>query len=132
MRKYTKEQLIHFLKKLSSDLKRTPTIKDMNKKKKFPSASTYFKRFGSWNNSLKKAGLKINISRKYDKKELIENLILLRKELARIPKASDLKKKKWSASYSTYRKYFGSWKNALKKAGISNSGEIVSLKNFPR
>ena len=51
MRKYTKEQLIHFLKKLYGELKRSPTIKEMNKKKKFPSASTYFKRFGSWNNS---------------------------------------------------------------------------------
>ena len=73
MKKYTKEQLIFYLKKYSKELKKTPTIKDINKNKKVPSSSTYMKRFGSWNNSLKKAGLTINIVKKFEKKELTEN-----------------------------------------------------------
>ena len=32
--------------------------------------------------------------------------------------AKDLTKKKWMASGSTYRKYFGSWKNALNSAKL--------------
>ena len=132
MRKYTKEQLIFYLKKLASELKRSPTIKDMNKKKKYPSSSTYFKRFGSWNKSLRKAGLKINVRKKYSKKELLENVKLLAKEIGGIPRAVHLKSKKWIASYSTYRKYFGNWKKTLKAAGIAKTEQIINLKEFTK
>lgn len=131
MKKYTKEQLIFFLEKIAKKLKRTPTISDINKNKNYPSSTTYINRFGSWNNSLKKAGLKLNIRKKYTKKELIENLKQLNKELTRIPKTKDLKNKKWMASPSTYRKYFGNWRSALKEAGIKKS-EILSLKKFTK
>ena len=132
MRKYTREQLIFYLKKLASELKRSPTIKDMNKKKKYPSSSTYFKRFGSWNKSLRKAGLKINVRKKYSKKELLENVKLLAKEIGGIPRAVHLKSKKWIASYSTYRKYFGNWKKTLKAAGIEKTEQIINLKEFTK
>jgi hypothetical protein len=132
MRKYTNEQLIFYLKKLASELKRSPTIKDMDKKKKYPSASTYSKRFGSWNNSLRKAALEINVRKKYQKKELIENLKLLAKEQGEIPKGVHLKNKKWTASYTTYRKYFGSWKKALKAAGLTKIDSFMNLKDFTR
>ena len=127
MKKYTKEQLLFYLKKLSSELKKTPTITDMNKKKKFPSSSTYMKRFGSWNRALKSVGLKLNVRKKYNKKELIDNLKQLAKELGSIPKTSDLQK--WSASSSTYRKYFGSWKKALKAANLSKNS-FTDLKHY--
>ena len=132
MKRYTKEQLMHFLKKLSKELKKTPTIKDMNKKKKYPSASTYMKRFKTWNNALKKADLKINTRKQYSKDELVESLQLLAKDLGKMPKSSDLKKKKWAASYSTYRKYFGSWKKALKVAGLNKKREFTDLKSFSK
>jgi hypothetical protein len=117
-KKYTKEQLIFYLQKLSNELKQNPRITDMNKKKKYPSASTYVSRFGSWNKSLKLANLKINLRKKFLKKELIDSLKSLSNELGRVPKTNDLKKKKYIASSSTYRKYFGSWNNALKSAGL--------------
>ena len=129
MGRYTKEQLLFYLKKLSSELKRTPTIKDMNKKKKFPSSGAYVKRFGSWNNSLRKAGLKINLKKKHNKEDMIENLKILAKNLGRTPKTTDLKNKKWIASSSTYRKYFGSWKKALKSAKLVKS-KTINLKSF--
>ena len=88
------------------------------------------KRFGSFNNALKKAGQKVNVTTKYEKKELLDNLKQLNKDLGRIPKAKDLKDKKWTASYSTYKKYFGSWKNALKKAGIEKKTSYDSLRGF--
>ncbi|MBN2423007.1 hypothetical protein JXB41_07310 [Candidatus Woesearchaeota archaeon] len=130
MRRYTKEQLIHFLKKLSKELKKTPTADDINKKKKYPCSSTYVNRFGSWNNALKQAGLKLNIFFHYNKKELIDNLKQIYKELGRVPKSKDIKGKKWMASYSTYKKYFGSWNNALNKAGIKKTSEYNSLREF--
>jgi len=130
MRKYTKEQLLFYLKKLSNELQKTPTLKDMNKNKKYPSGNTYFKRFESWNNSLKGAGLKINV-RQYNKTELIENLKILAKELGRIPRPKDLKGKKWASSYSTYRKYFRYWKGGIREAGITKTG-TANLKVFAK
>ena len=67
MVKYTKEQLIYFLRKLSEELGKTPTIKNLNLKHEYPSSTTYFKRFKSWNNALSKAGLKINSRGEYTK-----------------------------------------------------------------
>ena len=125
MRRYTQEQLIHFLKKLAKELKQTPTIRDMNKKKRYPSASTYSNRFKTWNKALKVAGLKINVRKKYSKKELIDNLKLLAKEVGGVPKGTHLKNKKWAASYSTYKSYFGSWKKALKRAEEEPSFDLT-------
>ena len=127
MKRYTKEQLLFYLKELSNELKKTPTINDMNNKKKYPSASTYMSRFGSWNKALRGAMLKVNNRKKYDKKELIDNLKQLSKELGRIPKTSNLTK--WSASSATYRKYFGSWKKALRAANLSKNS-FTDLKNY--
>jgi hypothetical protein len=131
MKRYTREQLVFYLKKLSGELKRTPKITDMNKNKKYPSSATYFSRFSSWNNALKEAGLKLNVRNTYEKKELTDSLKLLAKELARPPKPKDLKGKDWAASYTTYRKHFGSWKEALRQAGIKT---IISpsLKHFAK
>ncbi len=124
-RRYTKEQLLFYLKKLSSEIKRTPKIKDMNSKKEYPSASTYAFRFGSWNNALKAALLKIN-KKKHTKKSLAEELKQLSKHLGRIPKTSDLKD--WTASASTYRRHFGTWKKALKAAGLTK--KFTNLKDY--
>ena len=130
MNKYTKEQLVYFLKRLAGEIKRSPTIKDLSGRK-CPSANTYYNRFGSWNNSLKEAGLAINLAKRYEKKELSDNLRLLARELSRPPKASDLEGRQWTASYSTYKKYFGSWGNALRDAGLAKKAS-PSLKRFAK
>lgn len=129
MKKYTREQLIHYMRKLSKELKHTPTAVEMNAVKKYPSSSTYRNRFGSWNSSLRIAELPVNVRTRYTKKELVESLKQLRKELGRRPVTSDLKDRPWLASPSTYRKYFGSWKDSLKKAGI-NPKDYKGLKGF--
>lgn len=129
MNKYTKEQLIFYLKKLSSKLKKTATIKDMATDKSSPSPSTYLKRFKSWNNALRAAGLKLNSKKQYTKEELSENIKIIYKELGRVPMPGDLKDKKWTGSYSTYLKYFGNWNNVLRIAKIPH-GRSSSLTSF--
>ena len=129
MKTYTREQLLFYLNKFSHELKKTPTIKEMNSKNEYPSASTYSKRFGSWNNALKEADLKLNVRQQYTKKELAENLRLLAKELGRLPKSKDLKTKKWTASYTTYKKHFGSWSEELKSANLSKK-IVQDLKSY--
>jgi len=53
-RKYTREQLEFYFKKLMAELKRIPTIDDLKKNKKLPSLTVYKQRFGSWTNVVKK------------------------------------------------------------------------------
>lgn len=127
--KYTKEQLIYYLKELSKKLKKTPTIKDL-KKNKYPSITTYVKRFGSWNRALENASLIIN-QKKFTKQDLIENLKLLEKEIQKTPMPKDLKNRKWAGSYSSYLKYFKSWDNALKEAKLEKNN-FFSLKKFTK
>jgi len=132
MVKYTKEQLIFYLRRIAAELKRTPTINDLGKNKKRPSSTTYIKRFKSWNSALKAAGLKINAKKEYKKEELLENLRILAKELQRIPKPKDLKDKKWAGSYSTYKKKFGKWRTAIRQSNIEMTNSTQSLKTYSK
>jgi hypothetical protein len=129
MKKYTKEQLIFFLKSFSKELSRTPTCKDINKSGKYPSSKTYINRFSSWNSALVKAGLTINSRKEYTEEELADTLRQLYKELGRAPMSTDLPGREWCASYSTYQKHFGSWEKALGNAGISRT-KTSNLKDF--
>ena len=55
-RKYTKEQLEFYFKRLMDKIKRVPTEEDLAKaakKDSYPSTSAYADRFGSWSNAVK-------------------------------------------------------------------------------
>ena len=52
-RKYTKEQLEFYFKRLMEKIKRIPREEDMEKAKGSPSVTAYVERFGSWNNAVK-------------------------------------------------------------------------------
>ncbi len=54
--KYTEQDLIQNLKALAEKLGRTPKSTELT----YPSIGTYNKRFGSWNNALRAAGLALN------------------------------------------------------------------------
>jgi hypothetical protein len=126
--KYTKEQLIFYLNKLAKELKRSPKCHEI----KHPSSQTFLRRFGSWNNALNSAGLRINVKNKYQKEELLENIRILAKELQRVPIPKDLKGKKWAGSYATYKKYFGKWSNALRQADLEISSSTKSLNTYSK
>jgi len=115
---------VFYLKRLSSELRRTPKMVDL-KGRKMPSSSTYMKRYGSWNKALESAGLRLNVRVFIPDEELLESLKMLSKELGRPPRGKEAR----IASYSTYRKRFGTWDKALSKAGIQKQN-IRSLKPF--
>lgn len=97
------------IKNKAKELNRTPTSKEM---KHF---SIIVKRFGSWNNALEKAELKINrypYRQDYTKEELINVIKKKVKELGRIPKASEIKE------ITPILKQFKTWNNALKQAEL--------------
>lgn len=58
-RKYTKEQLEFYFKKLMNKIKKIPREEDLDKAKGYPSVKAYVDRFGSWQNAINMFGNKI-------------------------------------------------------------------------
>lgn len=63
-RKYTKEQLEFYFKKLMDKIKRLPREEDLDKAKGYPSVKAYVDRFGSWQNAVDMFGNKKLAERK--------------------------------------------------------------------
>ena len=73
MKKYTKEFLIKSLKDLCLKLGRNPTSNDLGRGNSMPDRSVFKLKFGSWNNALISADLKVNCYyRKWTKEETIK------------------------------------------------------------
>lgn len=59
--KYTNEELLNYLRLFEKDNGRPPIVEDFINNPKYPSFATYRIRFGSWINSLKLAGLDVDL-----------------------------------------------------------------------
>lgn len=79
-------------------------------------ATTYLRRFGSWNKTLMLAGLKVVNLQNIECDALFENLANTWQHLGRQPVGKDMDKAAGVSLYSlgTYEKRFGSWNKALK------------------
>jgi hypothetical protein len=114
------EQLIEDLQEFAEELGRTPTAREMNEDGQWDS-TTYQKHFGSWNNALDKAELSVN--KNVSRERLISGLQKFAKELGRTPTKREMEEDgPWNST--TYQKHFGSWNNALNKAGLSVNKEF--------
>lgn len=123
-RKYTNEELINNLKTLANKIGKTPSEKDLKKDEDSPSASVYIRWFGTWNNAIEKAGLKILKKGKWSEKELLNPIIELTKKLKIVPSLADIKKH-YNISSSTYGNYFGSYLKAIEKVGLKYTRGIT-------
>ncbi|MGH6662120.1 MAG: homing endonuclease associated repeat-containing protein [Rhodospirillales bacterium] len=85
-----------------------------SKKGKF-GVNTMLRRFSSWNEALKEAGLQINNVLNIPDNELFENLIEVWEKFGRQPVGRDLDKSKGVSKFAlgTYERRFGSWNKAL-------------------
>lgn len=121
-KKYTDEQLLNYLRRFFEKKGRTPIEEEFVNNPEFPSFGTYQNRFGSWNCAIIKAGLDINFGgnkgNKYKDEEMISSLRKFSKEYRRVPTEEDLTDNPDYPSYITYLRHFGTWNNALKKAGL--------------
>ena len=114
---YSDEELLEMLKEFTKKLGKTPIERDLRNDPSMPSGDTYERRFGSWNNALKAAGLQIN-NTDYSDEELIEMLREFAEKLGKTPSIKDLRKDPSMPSAKAYRDHFGKWNNALKAAGL--------------
>ena len=132
-KKYTDEDLLNELRRFEKEHRRSPTEADFGNNPGYPSYVTFQRRFGSWDNALKMAGLDINSYRHHEVKlniperepqknytdeELLNELIRFEKEYGRSPTEADFRNNPEYPSYVTFQRMFGSWIGALKLAGL--------------
>lgn len=121
-----RDVLIAELQRLADQINHPPGLRDMNQHGAH-SSKTYQKKFGSWNNALRAAGLEINAETDINKSNLIDELRRLGDELDRTPTSRDMADK-GKYGTATYTHKFGSWNDAVQEAGL----EIVRQRDVSR
>ena len=125
--RWTDEMMLEALRKLAKKLGRSPLRKDIVAEPGvMPCSQSIWKRFGSWNAALEKAGLEkyYCYKRNLTDEDLIQALQELAEEVGRVPTVKDLERSKHKPSHSTYMKRFGNWHNALEAAGFGNKSRF--------
>jgi len=92
--------------------KKTVTQNDYKTWGKFD-CSTQSRRFGTWNDALKKAGLFVSNEPNLSDERLYENILTLWQYLGRQPRRRELSLEISKISQSPYNRRFGSWTAAL-------------------
>ena len=127
-RNVSDDELIKDLKEVALKLgKDKVTIRQYETLGKY-SGRTLINKFGSWNNSLKKAGLSITTRMNISEEELFQNLADLWQHFGRQPKYHEVKQPLSKFSVSPYAQRYGSWYNALKAFIATMNGDIIETK----
>ena len=130
----TDEQLIEDLKKVAKVLCSSSfSSGDYQKYGEF-SRVTFFRRFGTWNNALEKAGLipyKQVSGRKISDEVILQEIERVWIKLGRQPTTTDIKDGVSVYSLNTYARHFGSWRNALQTFVEYINGEEGSSQGEP-
>lgn len=125
--RYNEKELIEKLQRLSKELGHTPRRIDINDSAFCPNVDTYERHFESYEKAIIEAGL--NPCRpcvQITDEELIEELKDAASTLNRAPSMSEMIRMKSYSHPSTYMERFGSWKDALKKAGFEKTTKLIS------
>jgi hypothetical protein len=76
--------------------------------------TTISRRYGSWNNALRAAGLSLSNEVWLSDERLFENLLVLWQHFGRQPRRSELSQPPSGISQGPYKRRFGSWSASLK------------------
>jgi 5-methylcytosine-specific restriction endonuclease McrA len=124
----TDEELIADLKRVANELnKKSVSFLRYNERGKYHS-STLARRFGSWSEVLKRAGLQMNRNPlRISEEELFQNIEEIWVKLGRQPRNTEIQKPLSKYSAGTYEKRFGTWRKALKRfVSYINNEESIS------
>lgn len=112
----TNEELIAELKRIALKLNKTALNRTDNDEHGKYGTTTYSRRFGSWFNSLEKAGLeKTRTPMNLPEEELFKNLEEIWIKLGRQPRYAEVQKPLSKYHVGTYENRFGTWRKALEK-----------------
>jgi len=107
------EELLGDLKRVAAELDAiTVTIAQYDKLGRFY-ASTLQRRFGSWHQSLERAGLAVTRNVNVSEEALFSNLVEVWAHLGRQPRLADLNSQNSRISSDTYKRRYGGWRKAL-------------------
>lgn len=127
MKTYTKEQVIHILKDFAQKSNGELTKRNYQKLGYFPSYPTIVSLFGSWKTALKEAGLKPVELQKYTDEEILKTIQDFYIENPENPSREQYKRSGRKPSIATIEDRFGSWSEALKRAGL----KPIKVRNKP-
>ena len=107
------EEMINDLKRVAGIVNlESPTKESYDKYGKYHSA-TLCRKYGSWNDVLKFAGMKLNLNRKMSNEEMFEEIERVWTILGRQPTTTDIKNGISKYSLNSYARRFGGWRKAL-------------------
>lgn len=114
-RQKTNEELINELRRIAKLLnKNSVTVVDVRHNSSIIGPSIIIRRFGSWSNGIKKAGLEISrFGHRYSNEKYFENLLNVWTHYGRQPKSKEMNKPPSEISAVAYGRRFGSWRKAL-------------------
>ena len=117
--KYTRTELIRQLQAKAQELDKAPTTQQANDDPNMASAGVFARRFGSFENALKAAGISTRRTRaKYTRAELVQQLQVKAKALNRPPTQDEVNDDPEMASANTFTNEFGSLTKAIEAAGL--------------
>jgi hypothetical protein len=110
------EELIADLKRVANELnKKFVSFRRYNEHGKY-AGDTLARRFGSWSEVLKRAGLQVNRHPpRISEEELFQNIEEIWVKLGRQPRKTEIQKPLSRYSPNTYQKRFGTWLKALRE-----------------
>lgn len=125
----TNDELINDLKRVAKELNKTAVSRTEYDERGKYGTTTHLRRFGSWFNSLEKAGLeKTRTPMNVPEEELFKNLEEIWIKLGRQPRYAEVQKPISKYHVGTYENRFGTYRKALERfvAYINNEDEASS------
>lgn len=126
--RYSNTELLAEIHRLAEKRGHPPTLNEVRDDGAY-AATTYYNRFGSWQNALQAAGYDPREPEtKIPEDELLEEIQRLEAERGEQPSAAQMDEhgEYWA---STYRERFGSWNDAIEAAGFE---AVTSETEIPR
>lgn len=118
--KIPKDDLLEELQRVAGEIGEAPSAAEMNEHGRYW-ASTYRRRFDSWNEALQAAGLEpTEPSDPVDEDDLLAELRRLEAELDEPPSMTEMDEE-GAYSPNTYVRRFGSWSEAIAAAGFESA-----------
>lgn len=111
-----REKLLEELQRLTGVLEKSPTAREMKKLGDY-SVPSYFREFGSWNDALGAASLRVNHNYNLGREELLDELASLAEDLGYPPTKEDMDQFGRFSSNPYYR-VFDSWNEPLRAIGL--------------
>jgi 5-methylcytosine-specific restriction endonuclease McrA len=126
----TSEELIEDLQLVTKNLNSERLSQKLYSANGKYDCSTYIRRFGSWNNALLKAGIKVSNTVNYSDENLFENILNVWQQKGSQPTRRDINTTISDISSGAYRRRFNSWTTAIKEfIEYANVKEISAITN---